>query len=84
MKVTRKMLLMIILGMGIFLIAYGVFRYFSGIEINEKWDKYLTDTIILVAIILLLYNRKMASAEKLAEEAEKRAKLSEETEEEEE
>jgi hypothetical protein len=70
MKITRKILLIIIAALGVLLIAYGVIRHFTGFGEGEEWDSYLPDIIIVIALGLFIYNRKMAKDEKLAKEAE--------------
>jgi hypothetical protein len=72
MKVTRTLLLWIIAGMGIFLIAFSVFRHFSGIRFNEQFEKYLVDGIVFAALGIFVYNRKLAADEKKAREANER------------
>jgi uncharacterized membrane protein YidH (DUF202 family) len=69
MILSRKMLLTAIAGLGVFLIAYGLIRYFTGFEPGESVDKYLTDIIIMIALGLFIYSRKMAKDEKQAREA---------------
>jgi hypothetical protein len=69
MKVTRTWLLRITAGLGIFLIAYTLFRHFSGIRFNEQFEKYLLDGIVFAALGIFVYNRKLAADEKKAREA---------------
>jgi hypothetical protein len=64
------MLLAAIAVLGILLILYGFIRYFTGFEPSEAVDKYVTDIIIMIALGLFLYSRKMAKDEKRAREAE--------------
>jgi hypothetical protein len=73
MKVTRTWLLRITAGLGIFLIAYTLFRHFSGIQLNEQFEKYLLDGIIFAALGLFVYNRKLGADEKKAREAQEHA-----------
>jgi len=77
MKVTRKMLLIIIAAMGVFIIGYGLFRYLTGIGLSEAHEKTMMDVIIFGALGLFVYNRKLANDEKkarqTAEEAARRA-----------
>ena len=63
------MLLIIIAAMGVFLIAYSLFRHFFGIGLEERAEKLMMDGIIISALGLFLYNRKMAKDERLAKEA---------------
>ena len=83
MKITRKMLLIIIAVLGVLLIAYGLIRQFTAIEIDESTDKYVTNIIIFIALGLFVYNRKIASDEKRSREAEEAERLAKENQEEE-
>jgi len=74
MKITRKTLLIIIAVLGVLLIAYGVIRHFTDFGEGEEWDRYLTDVIVVIALGLFIYNRKMARDEKQAKEAESEAR----------
>ncbi|MDR3338229.1 MAG: hypothetical protein LBT16_13605 [Treponema sp.] len=68
-KLTRKMLLSITAGLGIFIIVYSVFRHFTGIGFGETFEKYMYDVIVFSALALFLYNRKLAADEKKEREA---------------
>jgi hypothetical protein len=73
MKVTRTGLLRITAGLGIFLIAYSIFRHFSGIQLlGEQAEKYLMDGIVFAALGIFVYNRKLAKDERTAREAKER------------
>jgi putative Mn2+ efflux pump MntP len=72
MKVTRTLLLWITAGLGFFLIAYTLFGHFSGIRLNEPFEKYLLNGIIFAALGVFVYNRKLAADEKKAREAKER------------
>jgi uncharacterized membrane protein len=74
MKVTRKLLLGIVAGLGIFLIVYSLFRHFTGIGFGEQLEKHIIDAIVFAALAIFLYNRKLASDEKKAREAAEKAK----------
>ena len=69
MKLNRNMLLTIIAALGVLLITYGLLRHFTGFSLGENGDKYVSDIIIMAALGLFLYNRKLARDEKLAREA---------------
>ena len=71
MKVTRKTLLIIIAILGALLIAYGVIRQFTDLGEGEDWDRYVTDIIVIIALGLFIYNRKLAKDEKQEKEEEK-------------
>jgi putative Mn2+ efflux pump MntP len=73
MKISRKTLLMITAGLGVFLIVYTLVRQFTGFHLSETFEKQLFDTIIFLALGLFLYNRKLASDEKKEREAKERA-----------
>ena len=88
MKITRKMLLAITAFLGILIIVYSIVRYFTGYGFSEAGERYMMDIVIIAALGLFMYNRKMAKDEKrareAAEEAERRRLEGEEPEEEEE
>ncbi|GHV74970.1 hypothetical protein AGMMS49940_22720 [Spirochaetia bacterium] len=69
MKITRTGLLRITAGLGILLIAYSLFRHFSGIHLDEQIEKYVMDGIVFAALGIFVYNRKLAKDEKTAREA---------------
>ena len=77
MKVTRKMLLIITASLGVLIIVYSLVREFTGFGLHETMEKYLFEVIVIAALGLFMYNRKMACDERLAkeaaEEAERRA-----------
>jgi uncharacterized membrane protein HdeD (DUF308 family) len=70
MKLTRKTLLIIIAALGVLLIAYGVIQHFTGFGEGEEWNRYVIDIIIVIALGLFIYNRKIAKDEKQEKEAE--------------
>ena len=70
MKITRKTLLIIIAALGVLLIAYGVIQHFTGFGKGEEWGRYVSDIIIVIALGLFIYNRKMAKED--AEEREEK------------
>jgi hypothetical protein len=79
-KITRKLLLRIVAGLGIFIIAYSLFRHFSGIGFSADFEKKMMDFIVFAALAVFLYNRKLASDEKKEREAKEKAKAEEEAE----
>jgi putative Mn2+ efflux pump MntP len=80
-KITRKMLLAITASLGIIIILYSLIRHFTGFGLSERAEKYLFDGIIIAALGLLMYNRKLARDERLArEKAEEAARRAEEEE----
>jgi hypothetical protein len=54
----------IALGLGFFLILYGLFRHFSGIQVDEGFEKIMIDGVIVASLGLFIYNRKLAADEK--------------------
>ena len=72
MKLTRTHLLRIALGLGFFLIAYGLFRHFAGIKVDENFEKIMIDGIIFASLGLFIYNRKLAADEKKERERERK------------
>jgi uncharacterized membrane protein len=80
MKITRKLLLGILAGLGIFIVAYSLFRMLTGIGFGEGVEKTMFDIIIFAALGIFVYNRKIASDEKKEREAEERAKAAKQAE----
>jgi len=62
------MLLVVIAALGVLLIGYGLIRQFTGFEPSEDLDKYITDIIIIIALGLFMYSRKMLKDEKQTDE----------------
>ena len=73
MKITRKTLLIITAGLGVFLIVFSLIRQFTGLRLGETFEKNLFDTVLFAALGLFLYNRKLASDERKEREAKERA-----------
>ena len=61
-------MLIIIASLGILLVAYGVIGHFTGFGQNEAWGRYVADIIIIVALGLFIYNRKLTHDEKKEKE----------------
>jgi len=76
MKITRKLLLRIIICLGILLLAYSFIRHFTNFALDENIEKYFINGIIIASIIIFFYNRKLYNEEMQAkaakEEKEKR------------
>lgn len=70
MKINRTWLLRITGGLGVFIIAYSLFRHFTGFTIGEANEKTLFDIIVFTALGLFVYNRKLAGDEKKEREKE--------------
>jgi hypothetical protein len=68
-KINRKWLLAMTAGLGILLIVYSLVRHFFGIGLSDGAEKYMMDGIIIAALGLFMYNRKLARDEKRAKEA---------------
>jgi len=62
------MLLIIIAALGVFIIAYSLIRQFTGLGFSEAGEKYMMDIIVISALALFMYNRKLAKDEKKARE----------------
>jgi hypothetical protein len=73
MKLTRNVLLGITVGIGVFIIAYSLFRQFTGIGFGEELEKYVLDGAIFAALGIFVYNRKLMADEKKEREAKERA-----------
>jgi hypothetical protein len=54
----------IAIGLGSLLIAYGLFRHFTGIAVDERLEKIMIDGVIFASLGLFVYNRKLAADEK--------------------
>jgi hypothetical protein len=80
MKVTRKLLLGVLAGLGVFIIAYTLFRQFTGIGFDEQFEKRMFDIVMFAALGIFMYNRKLASDEKKERDAAELAKKAGETE----
>ncbi|MDR2211356.1 MAG: hypothetical protein LBO65_07855 [Spirochaetaceae bacterium] len=70
MKITRKHLLIITASLGALLIVYSLVRHFTGLGLDPKLERYFLDGIVIVALGLFMYNRKLARDEKQARDAE--------------
>ena len=68
------MLLIITAALGGILIVYSLFRYLTGIGLNEALEKQFMDIIFFSALVIFIYNRKLARDEKKAKEAEEESK----------
>jgi hypothetical protein len=64
MKLTRVHLLRITMGLGLLLVAYSLVRHFTGIALDEGLERFVIDGVIMVALVLFIYNRKLAGDEK--------------------
>jgi heme/copper-type cytochrome/quinol oxidase subunit 1 len=80
MKVTRRLLLGILVALGVFIIAYSLFRQFTGIGFDERFEKRMFDIVMFAALGIFMYNRKLASDEKKERDAEERAKAAKQAE----
>jgi hypothetical protein len=69
MKINRRVLLIITASLGILIIVYSLVRHFTGIGLSEKLERYFLDMIIIAALGLFMYNRKLARDERIAREA---------------
>ena len=78
MKLTRKMLLIIVASLGALLIVYSLIREFAGIGFSETIERRAINVVVVAALLLFLYNRKMARNEKQAKEEEEVKRRAEE------
>ena len=69
--------MIVLTGLGVFIIAYSLVRQFTGFGLSEANSKTMIDIVIFAALGIFVYNRKLAKdeqqAKKAAEEAEQRA-----------
>jgi hypothetical protein len=68
-KPTRRLLLGIVAGMGGFIIVYSLFRALTGLSFEEDLEKTIFDMIVIAALGILVYNRRIARDEKKARSA---------------
>ena len=54
-----------------FIIAYSLFRHFTGIGLDEEHEIRMMNIVIFTAIGIFIYNRKLAQDEKRARDAAK-------------
>jgi uncharacterized membrane protein len=73
-KVTRKLLLGILAGLGGFIVVYSLLRVLAGISFGAEIEKAIFDVIVFAALGIFVYNRKIALDEKKEREAEEQAK----------
>lgn len=74
-KLSRKALLGITAGLGALIIVYSLIRHFTSFSLGETVERYLMDGVIIAALGLFMYNRKLASDERKAREAAEQEKL---------
>jgi uncharacterized membrane protein len=74
------MLLGITVGLGVFLIGYTLIRQFAGIGFGEDAEKTMFDIIILTALGVFVYNRKLAADEKKERQDAERAEAAKQAE----
>ncbi|MDR2073382.1 MAG: hypothetical protein LBP60_08125 [Spirochaetaceae bacterium] len=80
MKITRKQLLCITAFLGVLIIVYSLVRHFTGLGFSDKMERCLIDGIVIAALGLFMYNRKLARDEKQEQEAKEAAALKKEVE----
>lgn len=69
MKLNRKWLMAGALAAAVAMIAYTVLRELFGFSLGERFEKTFFDVIFVIAIALVLINKKMADDEKKAEKS---------------
>ncbi len=67
MKLDRKWLMAAALTAAVAMIAYTALREIFGFSLGDRFEKSFFDVIFVVAIALVLINRKMAADEKKSE-----------------
>lgn len=67
MKIERKWLMACALFAGASIILYTIVREIFGFSLGERFEKTFFDLIFVIAIALVVLNRKLASDEKKAE-----------------
>ncbi|WP_304223327.1 hypothetical protein [Gracilinema caldarium] len=66
MKLNRTSLLWIIASIGVAMILYAVAKQFIGFTVDPALEKTFFDFIVIGALGILLYNRKLARDEAAA------------------
>jgi uncharacterized membrane protein len=69
MKLNRKWLMAGALAAAVAMIAYTVLRELFGFSLGAGFEKTFFDVIFVIAIALVLINKKMADDEKKAEKS---------------
>ena len=69
MKITRTLLLAIVAGLGVLIIVYTLIQHFTSFGLGAAAERHIMDFIMIAAVGLLMYNRKIAKDEKRAKEA---------------
>jgi uncharacterized membrane protein len=59
MKLTPKWLLRIIAGLGVLLVGYTVFSMITGHHLSERVEMWFYRGIIVAALAVFVYNRKV-------------------------
>lgn len=70
MKLNRTWLLWIIGSLGVAMILYAVAKQFIGFTVDPGLEKTFFDLIVLVALGVFVYNRKLAREEAAAAQEE--------------
>jgi hypothetical protein len=68
-RIKRKYLLIAILLCGAFIIAYSLMREFLHIGFGESFEKNMINTVFIVAIGLVLWNRQITKDEEKERQA---------------
>lgn len=72
-KPSKKAFMITLIVLCVILIAYGISRMVWGPILPEAVDKNLPDALIIIAVGIMLWNRKIATDEKKAEDAAREA-----------
>jgi hypothetical protein len=72
-KPSKKAFMITLIALVVILIGYGLVRMAWGPLLPETIDKNLPDALIVIAVGIMLWNRKIATEEKRAAEAAKEA-----------
>lgn len=73
MKITPKLVLLIVGGIGALIIIYGLVRQFIPIDIDENTEKVAINVLLFGTLGFYLYARKLISDERRAKEAAEKA-----------
>jgi len=64
LKDKRRLLLIALIAMAVLLVGYGLLRGLAGIRLPDRLDRALPDLIMIAAVGIFVYGRKLAKEEK--------------------
>ncbi|MDR3130152.1 MAG: hypothetical protein LBU18_01250 [Treponema sp.] len=80
MKISRTWLLRILIALAFVIAAYSVLRHITGFTLGGKTENFLMDAIMITALGVFIYNRKLGAGGPAKKEPEQKAGGGEKTE----